>query len=110
MAPLKEGRTSGPPFRLPPVQATALAHPALKATANAAPLRFGLERGSRRPRFRRRAAAHLAGRKGTRRFRFTAQRSRTLVRSRVACSCGASPDFMSSSMLSPSRTTVFASG
>ena len=53
-----------PPFRLPPVQATALAHPALKATATAAPLRFGLERGSRRARFRRRAAAHLAGRRG----------------------------------------------
>lgn len=64
MAASYEGRTSSPPFRLPPVQATALAHPALKATANAAPLRFGLERGSRRARFRRRAAAHSCGPQG----------------------------------------------
>lgn len=43
----------GPPFRPPPVQATALAHPAPKATANAAPRCSGLARGSRRALFRR---------------------------------------------------------
>jgi hypothetical protein len=45
-------RESGPPSRLPPLKATALALPAGKATAGAAPLRFGLARGSWRARFR----------------------------------------------------------
>lgn len=44
----------------PPGKATALAHPAHKATANAAALRFDLARGSLRARFGRRAAAPLS--------------------------------------------------
>jgi hypothetical protein len=44
----------------PPGQATALAHPTRKATADAASLRFDLARGSLRARFGRRAATPLS--------------------------------------------------
>jgi NAD(P)-dependent dehydrogenase (short-subunit alcohol dehydrogenase family) len=47
-----------------PDQATALARPARKATADAASLRFGLARGSLRARFRRRAAAPISRPRG----------------------------------------------
>ncbi len=52
----------GPIPAPPPGKATALAHPARKATADAAPLRSGLARGSLRARLRRRAAAPISGR------------------------------------------------
>ena len=52
----------GPMPAPPPGKATALAHPTRKATADAAPLRSGLARGSLRARLRRRAAAPFSGR------------------------------------------------